>query len=203
MFLEDVRVPAENIVGAGERRLAADPRGARRTSAARCGPSTSRSGCRTARWRSPTSTAGCATAGRAARDLAALRDQVAQAYIESRGVRRAHAAHAAASSTAATPAPTPRCRSSSAARSSSARASCRCSSRAPYAQLGIGEPPGIDRGDWQERYLYSRSVTISSGTSEVLRTLLAQQALGLAAWLTSDAAKERRHEGSAQGLARP
>jgi alkylation response protein AidB-like acyl-CoA dehydrogenase len=34
-------------------------------------------------------------------------------------------------------------------------------------------------GDWQEAYLYSRSVTISSGTSEVLRTLLAQRALGL------------------------
>jgi len=40
-----------------------------------------------------------------------------------------------------------------------------------YAQLAGGEP--------QERYLYSRSVTISSGTSEVLRSLLAQQALGL------------------------
>ena len=34
-------------------------------------------------------------------------------------------------------------------------------------------------GEWQERYLYSRSVTISSGTSEVLRSLVAQQALGL------------------------
>ena len=47
------------------------------------------------------------------------------------------------------------------------------------AQLGIGEPRAIDRGEPQERYLYSRSVTISSGTSEVLRNLLAQQALGL------------------------
>jgi len=48
-----------------------------------------------------------------------------------------------------------------------------------YGQLGIGEGHGIDRGEWQERYLYSRSTTISSGTSEVLRNLLAQQALGL------------------------
>jgi len=48
-----------------------------------------------------------------------------------------------------------------------------------YAQLGIGDGHGIEKGDWQERYLYSRSVTISSGTSEVLRSLLAQQALGL------------------------
>lgn len=48
-----------------------------------------------------------------------------------------------------------------------------------YAQTGIGEARGIDRGEWQERYLYSRSTTISSGTSEVLRNLLAQQALGL------------------------
>src|SRR6185503_4296596 len=48
-----------------------------------------------------------------------------------------------------------------------------------YAQLGIGDERGIAKGDWQERYLYSRSITISSGTSEVLRNLLAQQALGL------------------------
>jgi alkylation response protein AidB-like acyl-CoA dehydrogenase len=48
-----------------------------------------------------------------------------------------------------------------------------------YSQLAIGEGKGIDKGEWQERYLYSRSITISSGTSEVLRSLLAQQALGL------------------------
>jgi alkylation response protein AidB-like acyl-CoA dehydrogenase len=48
-----------------------------------------------------------------------------------------------------------------------------------YAQLGIGDEHGIAKGDWQERYLYSRSTTISSGTSEVLRSLLAQQALRL------------------------
>jgi alkylation response protein AidB-like acyl-CoA dehydrogenase len=48
-----------------------------------------------------------------------------------------------------------------------------------YAQLGIGERSALDGGEPQERYLYSRSVTISSGTSEVLRNLLAQQALGL------------------------
>ena len=48
-----------------------------------------------------------------------------------------------------------------------------------YAQLASGERRGIDQGEWQERYLYSRSITISSGTSEVLRSLLAQQALGL------------------------
>jgi alkylation response protein AidB-like acyl-CoA dehydrogenase len=48
-----------------------------------------------------------------------------------------------------------------------------------YAQLGIGEVRALEGGEPQERYLYSRSVTISSGTSEVLRSLLAQQALGL------------------------
>jgi len=48
-----------------------------------------------------------------------------------------------------------------------------------YAQLGMGDARGIEQGEWQERYLYSRSITISSGTSEVLRNLLAQQALGL------------------------
>jgi alkylation response protein AidB-like acyl-CoA dehydrogenase len=48
-----------------------------------------------------------------------------------------------------------------------------------YAQLGPDTRRAIDGGVWQETYLYSRSVTISSGTSEVLRTLLAERALGL------------------------
>jgi alkylation response protein AidB-like acyl-CoA dehydrogenase len=47
-----------------------------------------------------------------------------------------------------------------------------------YAQLGR-DPRALDAGAWAEAYLYARSVTISSGTSEVLRTLIAQQALGL------------------------
>jgi alkylation response protein AidB-like acyl-CoA dehydrogenase len=48
-----------------------------------------------------------------------------------------------------------------------------------YSQLVAGDPRALGGGEPQERYLYSRSVTISSGTSEVLRSLLAQQALGL------------------------
>ena len=48
----------------------------------------------------------------------------------------------------------------------------------PWAQLGR-DPRAVDAGSWYETYLYSRSVTISSGTSEVLRNLIAQQALGL------------------------
>ena len=48
----------------------------------------------------------------------------------------------------------------------------------PHAQLGR-DPRALDGGSWEEAYLYSRSVTISSGTSEVLRTMIAQQALGL------------------------
>ncbi len=48
----------------------------------------------------------------------------------------------------------------------------------PHAQLAR-DPRAIDGGTWAEAYLYSRSVTISSGTSEVLRNLIAQQALGL------------------------
>jgi alkylation response protein AidB-like acyl-CoA dehydrogenase len=48
----------------------------------------------------------------------------------------------------------------------------------PYSQLGR-DPRALQGGAWAEQYLYARSVTISSGTSEVLRTLVAQQALGL------------------------
>jgi len=47
-----------------------------------------------------------------------------------------------------------------------------------HAQLGR-DAHAPDGGSWEEAYLYARSVTISSGTSEVLRTLLAQRALGL------------------------
>src|SRR5262249_9172368 len=41
----------------------------------------------------------------------------------------------------------------------------------PFAQLGR-DARAIDGGDWLEPYLYSKSVTISSGTSEILRSLL-------------------------------
>lgn len=48
----------------------------------------------------------------------------------------------------------------------------------PYAQL-FRDARQLDATDWQERYLYGRSVTISSGTSEIMRNLLAQRGLGL------------------------
>jgi len=48
----------------------------------------------------------------------------------------------------------------------------------PFAQL-YRDPRQLDPTDWQERYLYGRSVTISSGTSEIMRNLIAQRGLGL------------------------
>ena len=41
------------------------------------------------------------------------------------------------------------------------------------------DPHAYDGGEWYESYLYSKSVTISSGASEVLRNMIAQQGLGL------------------------
>jgi alkylation response protein AidB-like acyl-CoA dehydrogenase len=41
------------------------------------------------------------------------------------------------------------------------------------------DPRAYDGGEWYETYLYSKSVTISSGASEVLRNMIAQQGLGL------------------------
>ncbi len=49
----------------------------------------------------------------------------------------------------------------------------------PFAQLYRDPQRRLDATDWQELFLYGRSVTISSGTSEVMRNLLAQRALGL------------------------
>ena len=112
-------------------------------------------------------------------DLAALRDRVAQAYIESE-VFGAHTLRLL-----------PKLGSGQDAGADAAaqklfgseiqQRACELSMQleGAYGQLAIGERRALDRGDWQERYLYSRSVTISSGTSEVLRTLIAQQALGL------------------------
>ena len=49
----------------------------------------------------------------------------------------------------------------------------------PFAQLYRDPTRMLDANDWQERYLYGRSVTISSGTSEIMRNLIAQRGLGL------------------------
>jgi len=111
-------------------------------------------------------------------DLASLRDRVAQAFVESE-VFGAHTLRLL-----------PKLGTGDAGADAAAQKlfgseiqqrACELSMQleGPYGQLAIGERRAVDRGEWQERYLYSRSVTISSGTSEVLRTLIAQQALGL------------------------
>jgi alkylation response protein AidB-like acyl-CoA dehydrogenase len=112
-------------------------------------------------------------------DLAALRQQVSQAHIESavfaahtlRLLPRLHAGEDAGADAAL----------QKLFGSEIQQRACELSMQleGAYSQLAMGERCAIDRGEWQERYLYSRSVTISSGTSEVLRNLIAQQALGL------------------------
>jgi alkylation response protein AidB-like acyl-CoA dehydrogenase len=116
-------------------------------------------------------------AGRGA-DLPTLREQVAQAYIESE-VFAAHTLRILprlAAGDAGTDAALQKLFGSEIQ-----QRACELAMQleGAYAQLGIGDARGIAHGEWQERYLYSRSITISSGTSEVLRNLLAQQALGL------------------------
>jgi alkylation response protein AidB-like acyl-CoA dehydrogenase len=100
---------------------------------------------------------------------AALRDRVAQAWIEAE-VFRAHTMrllprlHAGAPTEAAL---------TKVLGSEVHQRTCE------LAMALLGTTAYAGGGDWFEQYLYSRSVTISSGTSEVLRNLLAQQALGL------------------------
>jgi len=111
-------------------------------------------------------------------DFATLRHQVAQAYIESevfgahtlRILPKLHAGNAGAEAAL-----------QKLFGSEVQQRSCEVGMalEGAYGQLGLGEPRALDDEDLLERYLYSRSVTISSGTSEVLRNLLAQQALGL------------------------
>ncbi|GIW43681.1 MAG: acyl-CoA dehydrogenase [Candidatus Binatia bacterium] len=49
----------------------------------------------------------------------------------------------------------------------------------PWSQLYVGDPRAWDNGRWQSAYLYSRSVTISGGTSEIQLNIIAQRMLGL------------------------
>ena len=49
----------------------------------------------------------------------------------------------------------------------------------PHAQLMPGDPRAVDAGRWQQTFLYSRSQSISGGTSEVQMNVVAQRLLGL------------------------
>lgn len=49
----------------------------------------------------------------------------------------------------------------------------------PWAQLYVGDQRAWHGGQWQNAYLYSRSVTISGGTSEIQLNIIAQRMLGL------------------------
>ena len=116
-------------------------------------------------------------AGRAA-DVAGLRQQVAQAWIEAqvfgahttRMLPRLHEGEGAGTDAALT----------KLFGSEIHQRTCEVAMalEGAYAQLARDQH-AFDGGEWYEQYMYSRSVTISSGASEVLRNLLAQQALGL------------------------
>lgn len=49
----------------------------------------------------------------------------------------------------------------------------------PYAAIGRGNPQALDRGRWQGLYLDARAYTIGGGTSEIMRNIVAERALGL------------------------
>jgi alkylation response protein AidB-like acyl-CoA dehydrogenase len=48
-----------------------------------------------------------------------------------------------------------------------------------HAILGRGNARALDRGRWQGLYLDARAYTIGGGTSEVMRNIIAERALGL------------------------
>ena len=45
--------------------------------------------------------------------------------------------------------------------------------------LNAGDPDVIDAGHWQEAFLYARGFTISAGSNEIMRNLIAERGLGL------------------------
>ncbi|WP_241383798.1 acyl-CoA dehydrogenase family protein [Rhodococcus sp. CH91] len=42
-----------------------------------------------------------------------------------------------------------------------------------------GDPAVVDRGRWQDEFLYARAYTIAGGTSEIMRNMIAERGLGL------------------------
>jgi len=111
-------------------------------------------------------------------ELAALRERVAQAWIEAQ-VFAAHTLRTLPRLHGATDAPPEAALQKLLGSEIQQRTlELAMAIAGPFAQLGR-DPRALDGGTWAEQYLYARSVTISSGTSEVLRNLLAQQALGL------------------------
>jgi alkylation response protein AidB-like acyl-CoA dehydrogenase len=42
-----------------------------------------------------------------------------------------------------------------------------------------GDPKALDGGRWQDEWLYARAYTIAGGSSEIMRTLIAERGLGL------------------------
>ena len=112
------------------------------------------------------------------RDAAAFRDRVAQAYIEAQ-VFAAHTLRILPRLHGAGDAP-PEAALQKLFGSEIQQRTLELATalEGAYAQLTDGAR-ALDGGVWQEQYLYSRSTTISSGTSEILRTLLAERALGL------------------------
>jgi alkylation response protein AidB-like acyl-CoA dehydrogenase len=49
----------------------------------------------------------------------------------------------------------------------------------PFAAIGRGNPQALERGRWQGLYLDARAYTIGGGTSEIMRNIIAERALGL------------------------
>jgi alkylation response protein AidB-like acyl-CoA dehydrogenase len=108
-----------------------------------------------------------------------VRQRVAQAYIESEAMRLTSLRHLTRQLRGEPPGPEGSMEKLFWSEMFQRMLQVPLSIEGPYSQLAPGDPRAPLQGRWPHLYLYSRGRTIAAGTSEIQRGIIAQRVLGL------------------------